>query len=246
MSEFLTGLVRDLERYADVGRALAEQSAYLRAMGNDVRLCALNAQIGASRLDEQGAALDAVGPLLTRQSQATSPLVATVAQLAASAVSEIEDMTFQLALSTIQAEMIAVFAHELAEEPEIHPTSASNMVGLADALQKGSNRTFAALTTVSGRLTDVVNHVGDVASGIDRLARLALNGRVELASAPDAGSISTLFSDVEKQVSDAKARLGEFEAIREAARDLEDAAGNDAMSAALRLRDHAQQLVPPK
>lgn len=155
-------------------------------------------------------------------------------------------MTFQLALSTIQAEMIAVFAHELEEEPAIHPTSASNMVGLADALQNGSNRTFAALKTVSGRLTDVVNHVGDVASGIDRLARLALNGRVELASVPDAGSISTLFSDVEKQVSDAKARLREFEAIREAARDLEDAAGNDAMSAALRLRDHAQQLVPPK
>ena len=104
---------RPLALRARSGRALAEHSSYLRAMGDDVRLFALNAQIGASRLGEQGAALDAVARLLTEQSQATSPLVATVAERAANAVHEIEEMTFQLSLSTIQAETIAVFAHEL-------------------------------------------------------------------------------------------------------------------------------------
>ena len=128
MSEFLAGFVTDLARYAQVGLALAEQSSYLRAMGNDVRLFALNAQIGASRLGKQGAALDAVARLLTEQSQATSPLVALVAERAASAVREIEDMTFQLSLSTIQAEMVAVFAHELVDHPETQ-TAAANWSG---------------------------------------------------------------------------------------------------------------------
>ena len=246
MSEFLADLVTDLARYAQVGRSLGEQSSYLRAMGDDVRLFALNAQIGASRLGEQGAALDAVARLLTEQSQATSPLVATVAERAAGAVREIEDMTFQLSLSTIQAEMIAVFAHELADEREINQGAATNMLGLADALQHGSDRTFAALNAVAQQLSGVLEHVGHVSVGIDRLARLALNGRVELASVPDAGSISTLFSDVERQVGDARQRLTEFATIEEVARDLERAAGHDAMHAAARLRESASTLATPQ
>jgi PAS domain S-box-containing protein len=245
MSDFLDALVTDLARYAQVGRSLGEQSSYLRAMGDDVRLFALNAQIGASRLGDQGAALDAVARLLTEQSQATSPLVATVAERAASAVREIEDMTFQLSLSTVQAEMIAVFAHELADGEEIHEEAARNMLALADALQHGSDRTFAALTAVARQLSDVLEHVGHVGVGIDRLARLSLNGRVELASVPDAGSISTLFSDVERQVGDARQRLAEFATIEEVARDLERAAGHDAMHAAATLHDSAATLAAP-
>jgi PAS domain S-box-containing protein len=245
ISEFLGGLVTDLARYAEVGRALGEQSSYLRAMGDDVRLFALNAQVGASRLGEQGAALDAVARLLTEQSQATSPLVATVAERAAGAVHELEDMTFQLSLSTVQAEMIAVLAHELADEDEIQQGAASNMLGLADALQRGSDRTFAALKAVAQQLSDVLEHVGYVGRGIDRLGRLALNGRIELATVPDAGSISTLFSDVERQVGDARGRLAEFVTVEEAARDLERAAAHDAMHAAARLRSSAATLAAP-
>jgi len=245
MSEFLAELVTDLARYARVGRSLADQSSYLKAMGDDVRLFALNAQIGASRLGEQGAALDAVARLLTEQSQATSPLVAAVAERAARAVREIEEMTFQLSLSTIQAEMIAVFAHELTDQPEIHQDAAANMLSLTNALQRGSDRTFAALKQVAQQLSDILEHVGRVGVGVDRLARLSLNGRVELASVPNAGSISTLFSDVERQVVEARGRLHEFATIEDAAHDLQRAAGHDALHAAARLHDSAATLTAP-
>ena len=243
MGDFLEHLVSDLARYGQVGRALADQSAYLRAMGDDVRLFALNAQIGASRLGAQGAALDAVARLLTEQSQATSPVVAAVAERAALAVSEIEEMTFQLSLSTIQAETISVFAHEAARESDIDHTAAVNMVSLADALQRGSDRTFASLKAVAHQLSDVLEQVGLVGAAIDRLARLSLNGRVELASVPDAGSIGTLFSDVERQVIEARTRLSEFSLIADAAADLEAAADHDAMHAAARLHERAASLT---
>ncbi len=241
-SVFLMDLVSDLSRYAEIGRSLGEQSHYLKVMGDDVRLFALNAQIGASRLGEQGAALDAVARLLTAQSQATSPLVATVAQRAGAAVREIEDMTYELSLSTLQAEMIAVFAHEIAEADEIQHDSDVSMVRLADALERGSERTFAALTTVSSQLTSVLDHVSEVSIGIDRLSRLALNGRIELASVPDAGSIRTLFSDVERQVEDARTRLTSFDAVAAAAKDLEQAARHRAMNAPAELRAGAEAL----
>jgi aerotaxis receptor len=243
LSEFLAGLVTDLARYATVGQALAQQSSYLRTMGDEVQLFALNAQIGASRLGEQGAALDAVARLLTEQSQATSPLVGTVVEQASSAVAKIEEMIFQLALSTVQAEMIAVFAHETAEEPTVRHSTSVNMVALADALQGGSDRTFATLATVARTLASVVEHTEHVRTGIDRLARLSLNGRVELASVPDAGSISTLFSDVESQAIDARTRLAGFAAIQQAADELQRAAHHDAMHAAERLRKSAQTLT---
>jgi len=245
ISHFLADLVTDLARYAEVGRALADQSSYLRTMGDDVRLFALNAQIGSSRLGDQGAALDAVARLLTEQSQATSPLVAVVAERAAGAVRDIDEMTFQVALSTIQAEMIAVFAHELADEPQVANSTASNMVALSDALQRGSERTFAALKAVAQQLNGVMEHVGLVATGVDRLARLSLNGRVEVASVPDAEAIATLFLDVERQVGDARARLSEFATIEQAARDLERAASHDALHAAGQLHASAESLTEP-
>jgi PAS domain S-box-containing protein len=244
LSDFHGGLVTDLARYAQIGRALGEHSDYLREMGDSVSLFALNAQIGASRLGQQGAALDAVARLLTEQSHATSPLVATVARHAAVAMEEIEEMTFQLALSTIQAEMIAVFAHELAEHRDVSHAARANMLALADSLGRGSDRTFQALDTVVRQLEEVIGHVDGVATGVDRLRRLALNGRIEVANVSEAGSIRTLFSDVEHQVADAKARLGEFGAIKQAARDLGAAARHDAIHAADRLRAGAAALCP--
>jgi PAS domain S-box-containing protein len=245
MSEFLAALVTDLSRYAAVGHWLAEQSAYLRVLGDDVRLFAINAQIGASRLGEQGAALDAVARLLTEQSQATSPLVAKVAELAASTVGNIDDMTFQVALSTVQAEMIAVFAHELTDEPEIQHSTAANMLALADGLQRGSDRTFAALKSVSEQIEDVIEHVGRVGVGIDRLARLSLNGRIEVAGVDDAGSIKTLFADVECQVRDARCRLAGIDETQRAAHELKRAASHDAEHAASRMYSSAAGLTEP-
>lgn len=242
ISDFLAHLVTDLGRYAQIGRALADQSSYLNRMGGDVRLFALNAQIGASRLGEQGAALDAVARLLTEQSQATSPLVATVAERAAKTVREIEEMTFQLSVSTMQAEMIAVFAHELTNHPECR-AAARNMLSLSDALQRGSERTFAALGTTADHLSDIIDRVEQVAVAISRLSRLSLNGRVEVADVPDAGSISRLFSDVERQVNEARRRLTEFGTIREAAHDLHIAAGDDAVHTVARLHDSAAALA---
>ena len=94
---FFAELIGDLAHYADVGETLGAHSAYLRRMGDDIQLFALNAQIGASRLGTQGAALDAVAQLLTDQSHATSPLVANVATGSLAVVEKIHEMTFELA-----------------------------------------------------------------------------------------------------------------------------------------------------
>ena len=151
-------------------------------------------------------------------------------------------MTFELALSSIQAEMVAVFGHELAEHPDLSSDATRNMLALAEGLRSGSERTFTALQTVAVRLDEVLEHVDHISTGVSRLARLALNGRVELASVPDAGSIGSLFSDVEQQVIDARARLREFATIQQAAGDLRAMAGHDAMHIASRLHTQASAL----
>ena len=243
LSEFLASLVGDLARYAAIGRTLGEHSRYLREMGDDVRLYAVIAQIGASRLGEHGAALDAVARLLTEQSQATSPLVADVAERAGTAVRDLDEMAFDLSVSAIQAEMVAMFAHEIARSPELAATHAPSMLALSDALSRGSEQTFASFGVVAQRLADVFSYVQQVGHGVSRLARLSLNGRVELASVPDTGSISTLFIDVERQVSEARARLGEFATIGQAAQDLRSVARHEAAHAAAQLHEGALTLV---
>ncbi len=86
----------------------------------------------------------------------------------------------------------------------------------------------------------MLDHISEVSSGIDRLSRLALNGRIELASVPDAGSIRTLFSDVERQVEDARSRLTTFDSIEAAAGDLRHAAEHPATDAPVQLRASAE------
>jgi PAS domain S-box-containing protein len=237
IATFFTELIGDFARYADTGATLGEHSSYLRRMGDDIQLFALNAQIGASRLGAQGAALDAVARLLTDQAHATSPLVATVAAGAAAVVEEIHEMTFQLALMTIQSEMVAVFAHELADDPAGEESAAANIACLTDALSRASDRTVMSLSAASQQLQDVLTHVDLVATGLSRLARLSLNGRVELATIPDAGAIGSLFTDVEHQVGEARERLTEFDTVKRTASEITAAANHPAMRVAGELHD---------
>jgi hypothetical protein len=152
-------------------------------------------------------------------------------------------MTFLVALSTVQSEMIAVFAHELADEHRVEKLTARNMAALSEALQAGSRKTFDALDTVVQELDTVIDHVTKVRVGIERLARLSLNGRVEVATVPDAGSIRTLFSDVERQIVEARDRLSELALIKQASRDLELASRHQARNAADRLQRGAEALM---
>ena len=68
-------------------------------------------------------------------------------------------MTFQLALMTIQAEMVAVFAHELVDNPAGDQAAAVNIGCLTEALSRASDRTLASLKAVSDQLHDVLEHV---------------------------------------------------------------------------------------
>ena len=69
-SAFLSDLIGELARYSAVGAGLAEHSTYLRNMGDDVRLFALNAQIGQAASASMERLLDVVARLLTEQSEA--------------------------------------------------------------------------------------------------------------------------------------------------------------------------------
>ncbi len=236
---FFGDLIGDLARYANVADALGQHSTYLSRMGEDIQLFALNAQIGASRLGPQGAALDAVARLLTEQSHATSPLVGVVAQQAASVVAEIHEMTFQLALMTIQSEMIAVFAKELADDPDGGRAAGRYIAALTDALSRETDKAVASLNAVSRQLRDVLAHVALIANGLRRLARLSLNGRVELANVPDADAIGALFTDIAQQVDQARDYLGAFDTIQRTSVELTTAANHPAIHEPVRLHERA-------
>jgi hypothetical protein len=148
-------------------------------------------------------------------------------------------MTFQLALMTIQSEMVAVFAHELAHDSGGDQAAAVNIACLTDALSRASDRTIASLNVVSHQLHEVLEHLGRVATGLRRLARLSLNGRVELATIPDAGGIGTLFTDVERQVDEARQRLAEFDTVKRTASEISAAANHPAMRVPGELHERA-------
>lgn len=237
---FLDGLVVNLAGYAQAGRALAERSAYLTRLADDVRLYALNARLGAARLDDRGRALSAVAQLLSEHSQSSGPAMAELARAAAEAVADIEAMVFRVAVSTIQAEMLALFAHEL--DTAGHERE-GDMAALAEALEAGLGRTGEALAAVADALRPVVPEVRRVRSDVELLGRLALNGSIEVARVPEATGAGELFAEIRREVEHTRAELADMAAVGAIARDLRAAARSADEHDASALRRAAAELA---
>jgi hypothetical protein len=218
---YLDGLVVNLSGYAATSRELAARSGSLQRLSDDVRLFSLNAQLGAARLDDRGRALSAVAHLLSEHTQRSGPAMAQLGAAAASAVSDIETMVFRVAVSVVQAEMLAVFAHELTEDDHDAP---ANMAALVEALGDGLARTGEALTGVGDRLAALTPEIRAVLGDVQLLGRLALNGSIEVARLPEATATGELFHEVRAEVDRTRAELSGMLAVGDIVRDLRAAA----------------------
>ncbi len=211
--EFLDGLGANLERYAALNQSLESKADFVVELAEAIRLFSMNAQLAASRLGDDGAALGAVAQLMRARSDTTGPIIAELREQILRAVDGLGGIGFRIAAAKLQAEMLLQFASELMHGG-VDAHTRSELQILAGSLDDEIERLLDTVSQIDERLRGVSARAGDLERELSRLRALEVNGRVESARTADSASVQQLFVSIGEQVAAAQAELSGFDAVQ--------------------------------
>jgi PAS domain S-box-containing protein len=209
----LERLVGDLDRYAELATALGEKSKFVLGLAEEIRLFALNAVLSSARLGEEGHALGAVAEILGRRSDEAEPAIRALTEDIHEAIRLLGAMGFRIAASKLMTEMVSVFLSDLRASGASPASLAVELTSLAAALADSGERLAASITGFADRVRAIESGVRKVDGELKVVRALEVNGRVEGARLSD-DAISSLFSTIATQVTDAREQLHTFTELR--------------------------------
>jgi PAS domain S-box-containing protein len=213
----LERLVGDLERYAELAVSLGEKSEFVLGLAEEIRLFALNAVLSSARLGEEGHALGAVAEILGRRSDEAEPAIRALTEDIREAITLLGAMGFRISASKVMTEMVSVFLADLRASESSPGSLATELTALAAALADSGERLAASITAFADRVRAIESGVRKVDGELKVVRALEVNGRVEGARLND-DAISSLFSTIAHQVTDAREQLQTFTTLRSATR----------------------------
>jgi PAS domain S-box-containing protein len=213
----LERLVGDLERYAELAVSLGEKSEFVLGLAEEIRLFALNAVLSSARLGEEGHALGAVAEILGRRSDEAEPAIRALTEDIREAITLLGAMGFRISASKVMTEMVSVFLADLRASGSSPASLATELTALAAALADSGERLAASITAFADRVRAIESGVRKVDGELKVVRALEVNGRVEGARLND-DAISSLFSTIAHQVTDAREQLQTFTTLRSATR----------------------------
>ncbi|MGE3855863.1 MAG: PAS domain-containing protein [Dehalococcoidia bacterium] len=228
LSDYRYSQFRILERYEQLHDVFLSKTEFVLQLADNVRLFSLNAQIGAARLADAGAALGVIADIMRLRSDSTARLVRQLSDDFASIVAELAELSFGLSVATLQSEMTAQYIEGLVAErgqsghdAARHSLSAS-VRALSEALRDGVGPALGTLTALAAHLGDIGGTLEQLQSEMRHLDALQVAGRVESARLANAGEFRVLFEDIRAQIGTAREQLeglAALESIRNATLD---------------------------
>ncbi len=241
---YLLNRFRQLDRYAELSQAFDEGSQFVRTLAEDIRLFALNSQIRAARLRESGLALGVIANLMRTRSDATASEVSSMQDNVDPIVEVLQTLAFELALATLQSEMLLQFVEELGVpsssrglEPHTS-TVATNVNALGSALSDAVGPLLKTLSDLDDRVARVGDSVNALDLELNRLHSLQVAGRVEAARLGNASDFSVLFDEVRAQISAGRDALGGFDVLESWRRDYSGGDATTSMRLYLKRIEH--------
>lgn len=218
---YLRGRFRDLDRYDELKDAFDGGSKFVLDLAENIRLFALNSQIGAARLGSAGLALGAIANLMRTRSDATASEIDEMQAQIAPIMDALQTMAFDTGMATLQSEMAAQFIEELIEAEDSSSAGsadrshalAANVGALGGALRERVAPLIESLGELDGRVIRVSNSVEALSRELGRLDALQVAGRVETARVAEAGDFRVLFEDVRQQIAVGRSNLHRFDVL---------------------------------
>jgi hypothetical protein len=209
-----------LDGYAGLHRAFVDGFASVLRLSDDIRLFALNAQIGAARLAERGAALGEIADRMRTRSDSSAGAIREMRTEVEALVGVLGTLGFDVSLAMLQSEMAGQFVAELADGPgaceggDGGAVLAANVAALGACLREGAGPLLVALDEVDGRLRRVAGTVAELGEELRQLDALQVAGRIETARLVDAGDFRVLFDEIRQQVAGGRDTLRGFDGLR--------------------------------
>jgi len=228
LSDYRYSQFRILERYEQLHDVFLSKTEFVLQLADNVRLFSLNAQIGAARLAEVGAALGVIADIMRLRSDSTARLVRQLSDDFASIVEELNELSFGLGVATLQSEMTAQYIEGLVAErgqaghDAARHTLSDGVRALSEALRDGVGPALATLTALAEHLGNIGGTLEQLQSEMRHLDALQVAGRVESARLANAGEFRVLFEDIRAQIGTARDQLeglSALESIRNATLD---------------------------
>ena len=213
LNAFLDRQFAGLASYVRLSEAFAEKSDFILDLADEVRLFALNAQVGAARLQEVGAALGVIAGTMHDRSDETTASIRAMSEDIRASSAILSDLSFEISMATIQSEVAVQFIEELREEA--HSDSvAVNIATLSGCLRQGVGPLLASLADLDVRLDSVARHSDTLSSVLQQLEVLQMSGRIETARLSDDSVFRGLFEEISTQVARARAELASFDIVQ--------------------------------
>ncbi|HWV86968.1 MAG TPA: PAS domain-containing protein [Capillimicrobium sp.] len=210
--DFLDGLAANLQRYAALNASLEGKADFVVELAEAIRLFSMNAQLAASRLGSEGAALGAVAGLMRARSDTAGPIISELHAQIVGAVEGLGGIGFRIAAAKLHAEMLMRFASELLHGG-VDAHTRGELGILAENLDDEVERLLAAVSSVDDRLRAVTARAAELERELKRLRALEVNGRVEAARTADSEHVHQLFVSIGEQVAAAHDELAGFDAV---------------------------------
>lgn len=206
-------LLDRLDDYTELNAELGRTSQFVRELAEDVRLFSLNALLASTRVTGGAATLGAVADIMRGRSDRATTQIVTLSEHVAETSRVLESMFFPIAACKLQAEMTVTFVRELVTGGAHAHEAADDLGSLTRALEHSVEALSAALALLEPLLRAVTRDVAALQSELDVMRALEINGRVEAASAPDAGAVVTLFRTIGEQIATARETIARFAAV---------------------------------
>jgi hypothetical protein len=149
--ESLDRLADDVARYTVLSGTLIDTSAFVRALGQDVRSFSINGLVASSRLQD-AATLDAVAAIQRGRSVALEPVVHALGDDIAATITLLDGMSSRVAAGRTHAATLASFALDHVDDPELSRAAAGRLAVLAAALDEAVDRLCDDLDQLHERL----------------------------------------------------------------------------------------------
>ncbi|MDG5766704.1 PAS domain-containing protein [Balneolales bacterium ANBcel1] len=210
----LTGLFEQLKSLKELHGKLTEHSQYILKLSRTIRLLSLNAQVGSSRMDGDGASLSAVAGQMGEQSMGGERMLADMQKHITSLSKLLDKMNFDIITAKLQVEMSTVFMNEVHSNGEDSYRSDIPVSGVLKNLQKAFAPRLLLVADEVGRipssLRDLRTRVYEIERFLYVLRFIHSAGKIEVARLQDATSFANTFAELIREVNTADDKLKEL------------------------------------
>ncbi len=181
--------------FGDLGRALLEQLDFVRGLGRELGLLALNAQLAAAALGDDGVTLRVVSQ---QMSEAAGQIATAAGELAGSmeqAVSQLRGASFAIGSSRLSVEMMASFVAELGRR-ESDPTSKGQVGSLAETVSSNLQTAAAVSQKAANQIHQLQFCIEGFVKQVRTLEVLHISGRVEAVRCHSGAQVQNVFGQL--------------------------------------------------